>query len=63
MTYGDKTWCWAKCKADGSCGRKLTELDRKIIREFKFLILYADLSPNCELYEPDTDGGEDAIKT
>ena len=53
MTYRDRTWCWANCKADGSCGRKLTEQDGEIIRKNDFDILYADLSTGCELYIPD----------
>ena len=63
MTYKDKAWCWAKCKADGSCGRKLTEFDNEIMRINRIPVSYADFSKVCGLYEPDTDGGEDAIKT
>ena len=62
MTYRDRTWCAANCKADGSCGRKLTELDKEIINTHKIPVSFADFSNNCKLYEYDSEGGNDAIQ-
>ena len=62
MTYKDKTWCAANCKADGSCGRKLTPWDNAIIRLNKIPVSFADFSNQCELYDPDPEGENDAFQ-
>ena len=52
MTYGDKTWCMAPCKAE-NCPRKLTPEDKQVILEEEWLVSYADYSNICTKYEPD----------
>lgn len=61
MTYGDKTWCMAKCKADGSCGRKLTSTEINQINIRRIPVSFADFSAGCDLFEPDESGGESAV--
>jgi hypothetical protein len=53
MTYCDKTWCVAHCKADGSCGRKLTEKDKAIIEDGNWFVSFADFSDVCSKYDPE----------
>lgn len=62
MTYMDKTWCAANCKADGACGRKLSPRDNVIIRTGKIPVSFADFSDKCGLYEYDPQGGNGSFK-
>jgi hypothetical protein len=62
LTYRDKTWCCANCKADGACGRKLSPRDKVIIRVNQIPVSFADFSGNCEMYEYDPQGGNGSFK-
>lgn len=62
VTYCDKTWCVASCNPTINCGRKLSDEDKRIITEEKWVVSLADFSSDCEFYTPGDKEVADAVK-